>query len=56
MTFLDLAKRIRQECAIAGNGPVTTVGQSGELLRVVDCYQLSAPPVLLIDQFDDQLF
>ena len=36
MTFLDLAKRIRQECAIAGNGPVTTVGQSGELLRVVD--------------------
>ena len=36
MTFLDLAKRIRQECAIAGSGPTTIVGQSGEYQRVVD--------------------
>ena len=36
MNFLEIAKRIRQECAIAGSGPTTIIGQSGEYLRVVD--------------------
>lgn len=36
MTFLEIAKRIRQECGIAGTGPVTLTGQVGELLQVID--------------------
>ena len=35
MNFLDLAKRLRMEAGIAGTGPDTTVGQAGELGRIV---------------------
>jgi hypothetical protein len=35
MTFLQLCQRVRQECGIAGTGPTTVVGQTGELGRVV---------------------
>lgn len=36
MTFLQLAQRLRQECAGNGTGPSTVVGQTGELKRIVD--------------------
>jgi hypothetical protein len=36
MTFLDIVKRTRQECGIAGDGPTTTVGQTREMKRLVD--------------------
>ena len=36
MNFLELVKRARQECGIAGDGPVTTVGQTREMKRLVD--------------------
>jgi len=35
MNFLNLAQMVRQEAGIAGSGPTTTIGQSGELGRVV---------------------
>lgn len=37
--FLQLCQKLRQEAGIAGNGPLTTVGQSGELGRLVDWIQ-----------------
>jgi len=36
MTFLELVKRARQECGIAGDGPITTANQSREMKRLVD--------------------
>lgn len=39
MNFLQLCQRVRQEAGISGNGPTTTVGQSGEMKRVVDWTQ-----------------
>lgn len=36
MTFLELAKRLRQECGIPGSGPNSLSAQTGELKRVVD--------------------
>lgn len=36
MTFLELAKALRQEAEVAGTGPTTVVGQSGQLKRLVD--------------------
>lgn len=36
MTFLQLAQKLRQECGVSGNGPVTVVGQVGEYKRLVD--------------------
>lgn len=36
MTFLEIAKRIRQECGINGTGPTSIVLQTGELKQVVD--------------------
>ncbi len=36
MNFLQLCQRVRQEAGISGNGPTTTVGQTGEMKRVVD--------------------
>lgn len=36
MTFLQLASRLRQECGVAGTGPTTVIGQTGELKRLVD--------------------
>ncbi len=36
MRFLEIAQRIRQECGIAGSGPTSLSGQTGELKRVVD--------------------
>ena len=36
MTFLTLAKKVRQECGLQGTGPTTVVGQSNIIGRVVD--------------------
>lgn len=36
MTFLEIVKRTRQECGIAGDGPTTVVNQSREMKRLVD--------------------
>jgi len=36
MNFLQLAQRLRQECGIAGTGPVTTAGQVGQSKKLVD--------------------
>jgi len=36
MNFLELVKRARQECGIAGDGPITTVNQTREMKRLVD--------------------
>lgn len=36
MNFLELVQRTRRECGISGTGPLSTVGQSGEMLRLVD--------------------
>lgn len=36
MTFLQLCQRLRQEVGIAGTGPTTVTGQTGELKRIVD--------------------
>jgi hypothetical protein len=36
MTFLELCKRVRQECGIAGDGPVTVANQTREMKRLVD--------------------
>ena len=39
MTFLEICKRVRQECGIAGDGPITTVGQTREMGRLVGWVQ-----------------
>jgi hypothetical protein len=36
MNYLQLAQRLRQECGIAGSGPLTVVGQNNEAKRLVD--------------------
>jgi hypothetical protein len=36
MNYLELVKRLRQECGVAGNGPVSVQGQIGEAKRLVD--------------------
>lgn len=36
MTFLQLVQRLRQECGVSGTAPTTTVGQSGEIARLVN--------------------
>lgn len=36
MNYLALCKRLRQEAGITGDGPTTTVTQTGQLKRVVD--------------------
>lgn len=36
MTFLELVKRLRQECGVSGTGPVTTISQVGEYKRLCD--------------------
>lgn len=36
MNKLALVQRLRQECGASGSGPVTTVGQVGEMKRLVD--------------------
>ena len=36
MNFLTLCKRVRQEAGISGDGPVTTVAQTGMMRKVVD--------------------
>lgn len=36
MTFLQLASRLRQECAASGTGPTSVLNQVGELKRIVD--------------------
>lgn len=41
MTFLEICQRTRELAGIAGTGPSTTIGQSGELLRLVHWVQSS---------------
>lgn len=36
MTFLQLVQRLRSECGVPGNGPSTVIGQTGEMLRLVN--------------------
>lgn len=36
MNFLQLAQTLRQECGVAGTGPITTVGQVGQAKKLVD--------------------
>jgi hypothetical protein len=36
MNFLQLTQRLRQECGVAGTGPVTVVGQVGQAKKLVD--------------------
>jgi hypothetical protein len=36
MTKLELAQRLRQKAGIAGSGPTTTIGQTGELAHIVN--------------------
>jgi len=36
MNFLDIVQRTRRECGISGTGPLSVVGQSGEMQRLVD--------------------
>lgn len=36
MTFLELAKRLRQEAGVSGTGPSTVLSQTGEMKRLVD--------------------
>jgi hypothetical protein len=36
MNYLQLSQRLRQECGIAGAGPISVVGQVGEAKRLVD--------------------
>ena len=38
-TFLSGCQDLRRECGISGTGPSTVVGQTGELLRVVNWYR-----------------
>jgi hypothetical protein len=45
MTFLELCQAARRECGIAGSGPLTVVGQTGELGRLVDWVRDSARDV-----------
>jgi hypothetical protein len=35
MNFLDLCKRVRSECGISGNGPLSVNNQTGESARIV---------------------
>jgi hypothetical protein len=36
MTKLELCKRLRQEASISGDGPASTLNQTGEMLRLVN--------------------
>ncbi|MBK8772466.1 MAG: hypothetical protein IPM06_18870 [Rhizobiales bacterium] len=36
MSFLQLAQRLREKCRISGTGPSSVIGQTGEMLRVVN--------------------
>lgn len=36
MNFIQLAQRLRLECGVSGTGPVTVLGQSGEMERLVE--------------------
>jgi hypothetical protein len=36
MTFLEIVQRARQECSIAGTGPLTVVNQAYQLKKLVD--------------------
>lgn len=41
MTFLELAKRLRQECGYQGEGPPSVLAQTGDLKRFVDWINLA---------------
>ena len=36
MNFLELARRLRQECGVSGNGPASVTNQAGEMKRLCD--------------------
>jgi hypothetical protein len=36
MNYLQLSQRLRQECGVAGTGPISVTGQTGEARRLVD--------------------
>lgn len=36
MTYLQLCKKLRQEASVSGEGPATTVNQTGEMKRIID--------------------
>lgn len=36
MNFLTLCQRTREKCGVSGTGPSTVLGQTGELLRIVN--------------------
>ena len=38
MNKLTLCQKIREKCGLSGTGPVTTIGQSGEMLRIVNWF------------------
>jgi hypothetical protein len=40
-TFLQLCQLTREKCGISGNGPVSVVNQSGEMLRIINWVQES---------------
>ncbi len=54
MTFLQLVQRLRSECGIAGTGPTTVSGQSGELGRLVN--YTSNAWIELMDEHEDLRF
>lgn len=41
MTYLELVQRLRQECGVAGDGPLSVVGQTKEMKRLCDWIQQS---------------
>lgn len=36
MNFLEISKRVRQECGISGDGPPSVAGQNGIYARIID--------------------
>jgi hypothetical protein len=41
MTFLQLVRALRRETSVSGDGPTTTLNQSGEMARLVEWVQLA---------------
>lgn len=51
MEFLDGVKRLRQECGVPGNGPLTVVGQVTEMRRLVDWYAQALLEIHMEEEF-----
>lgn len=41
MTFLQLVRALRREASVSGDGPTTTLNQSGEMARLVEWIQIA---------------